>query len=62
MRIGRLPIDEQLAHFRVALMRNPTPAEVLTRAATLGLPQWYLTAGCLCQTVWNAVTGQSPGT
>jgi hypothetical protein len=62
MRIGRLPIDEQLAHFRVALMRNPKLAEVLTRAAALGLPQWYLTAGCLCQTVWNAVTGQSPGT
>jgi hypothetical protein len=34
---------------------------VLSRAASLRLPGWYLTAGCLFQTVWNVVTGRSPG-
>lgn len=24
----------------------------------MSLPEWYLVAGCLCQTVWNVVTGQ----
>ena len=26
----------------------------------LALPEWYLVAGCLYQTVWNIVTGQPP--
>ncbi len=60
MRIGRLPLDEQLAHFQAALTRNHTLTEVLSRSAGLGLPDWYLVAGCLYQTVWNVVTGQPP--
>jgi uncharacterized protein len=56
---GRLPLDEQLAAFRDVLLRNQTLAEVLTRAAVLALPGWYLVAGCLYQTVWNVVTGRS---
>jgi uncharacterized protein len=58
MRIGQLPIDQQLEHFSAALRRNRTLTEVLARAATMGLPGWYLVAGCLYQTVWNVVTGQ----
>jgi hypothetical protein len=60
MRIGRLPIDEQLDHFRAALRRNRTLTEVLARAAAMDLPGWYLVAGCLCQTVWNVVSGRPP--
>lgn len=41
-------------------MRNETLAEVLARAAAMDLPDWYLVAGCLCQTVWNVVTDQQP--
>ncbi|HEY2241372.1 MAG TPA: nucleotidyltransferase family protein [Streptosporangiaceae bacterium] len=33
---------------------------MLTRAAAMNLPGWYLVAGCLYQTVWNVVTGQPP--
>jgi len=62
MRPGRLPLDEQLAHFHAAVSRNPTVTEVLARAATMRLPGWYLVAGCLYQTVWNVVTGQPPST
>jgi len=57
---GRLPLDEQLARFEQTLRRNRTLTEVLARAATLDLPGWYLVAGCLCQTVWNVVSGQPP--
>jgi len=57
---GRLPIDEQLDHFRAALRANATLMRVLDLAAGLGLPGWYLLAGCLYQTVWNVVTGQPP--
>ena len=60
MRAGRLPIDEQLDHFRAALCANATLMRVLGLAAGLGLPDWYLLAGCLYQTVWNVVTGQPP--
>jgi hypothetical protein len=58
MQIGRLPLDEQLRVFQSTLERNRTLVEVLQRAAGLGLPGWYLTAGCLYQTVWNIVTGR----
>ncbi len=50
MRAGQLPIDEQVAHLRAALSRNRTLTEVLSRAATMDLPGWYLVAGCLHQT------------
>ena len=60
MDYGRLPIDEQVAAFQAVLQHNQVLAEVLSRAAALGLPGWYLVAGCLYQTVWNVVTGQPP--
>lgn len=44
-----------------ALQRNPALMEVLSRASALDLPGWYLTAGCVVQTVWNVVTGREPG-
>ena len=58
---GRLPLDEQLGVLREVLSRNDVLVEVLERAAALGLPGWYVTAGCLFQTVWNVVTGRPAG-
>ncbi len=60
--IGRLPLDEQLAELKSALSRNEVLLEVLNRTATLELPDWYVVAGCLFQTVWNVVTGRQPTT
>jgi hypothetical protein len=60
MRLGQLPINQQVAHFRAGLRRNRTLTEVLARAAVMNLPGWYLVAGCLYQTVWNLVTRQAP--
>ncbi|MFD8914678.1 nucleotidyltransferase family protein [Streptomyces sp. NPDC059575] len=56
----RLPIDEQLDCLRAVLSRNEILTEVLDRAAKLDLPGWYVTAGCLFQTVWNVVTDRPP--
>jgi len=58
--IGRLPVDDQVDALRAALSRNEVLVEVLARAAKLDLPGWYLTAGCVFQTVWNVVAGRSP--
>ncbi|MFH9547796.1 nucleotidyltransferase family protein [Streptomyces sp. NBC_00377] len=58
--VGRLPLDGQLEALRSTLSRNDVLLEVLHRTAALGLPGWYLTAGCLFQTVWNVVTGRPP--
>src|SRR5690349_14058992 len=60
MRLGRLPVHEQLDAFRAALARNELLTEVLARAAVVDLPGWYLTAGCVFQTVWNVVTDRPP--
>jgi hypothetical protein len=54
--ISRLPLDQQLESLRAMLSRNDVLTEVLKRTATLDLPGWYVTAGCLFQTVWNVVT------
>ncbi|MGC9669589.1 nucleotidyltransferase family protein [Planosporangium sp. 12N6] len=58
--IGRLPLDEQLAALKTVLSRNDVLLEVLNRTASLGLPGWYVTAGCVFQTVWNVVTDRPP--
>ncbi|MFF2021962.1 nucleotidyltransferase family protein [Streptomyces sp. NPDC058171] len=58
--ISRLPLDEQLDCLRATLSRNDVLTEVLARTAGLQLPGWYVTAGCLFQTVWNVVTDRPP--
>ena len=44
------------------VLADPTVAAILERAPALGLPDWWLTAGVLFQTVWNSLTGRAPGT
>lgn len=36
--------------------------QLLNVAREADLPQWRVTAGCVYQTVWNALTGRPPGT
>jgi hypothetical protein len=55
---SRLPLDEQIEALREVLSHNTVLTDVLARAAELDLPGWYLTAGCVFQTVWNVVTGR----
>jgi hypothetical protein len=56
-RLAQASVDEQRRAFEDMVRRNPVVAEMLGRSAGLGLPQWYLTAGCLFQTVWNLLHG-----
>jgi len=58
MPISRLPVDEQVDALHQILRQNRTLTDVLAGAADLDLPGWYLTAGCIFQTVWNVVTGR----
>lgn len=47
--------------FLDVVMTNDVVRQVLARAPSLGLPDWYLTAGGLFQTVWNVLDGHPPG-
>ena len=52
------PPDERL----VALLRgNRVLWDCLDRLSALELPNWYLGAGCVAQTVWNAAHGKALG-
>ena len=59
-RLGQLPVEAQLKAFENIIAGNPVVAAIVERAAALALPDWYLTAGCLFQTVWNALCGLAP--
>lgn len=48
------PNDEFIALVRA----NPWNAALLDRMPDLGLGDWWLTAGCIAQSVWNAVAGR----
>ncbi len=52
---------EQRARFLDLVRRNPVNAAVLDRAGELDVPDWWLTAGAVFQTVWNALVGRDPG-
>lgn len=46
------------ADFIAAVLRNPVHDALLSRIAELRLPDAWIVAGCLTQTVWNASTGR----
>ncbi len=58
--VPRQPVDEQVDALLTALSCNEVLTEVLRRAATMDLPGWYATGGCVFQTVWNVVTDRTP--
>ena len=45
------------ARFTDIVLANETIRALVDRLAKLGLPDCYLAAGCLCQTVWNHLSG-----
>lgn len=46
--------------FVTLALLNPVNSELLRRLPALGLPEWWLTSGCLFQTVWNVLSGRNP--
>ncbi|KAH0837401.1 hypothetical protein FOPE_05151 [Fonsecaea pedrosoi] len=62
MNPGQLPLHLQITHLREILASNPSLMTVLTRAAALNLPNWYLAGGAVSQTIWNTVSKLPPET
>ena len=46
--------------FFADLQTNPNNARILERWEDVRLPDAWLVAGCLFQTVWNRLSGQAP--
>ena len=46
--------------FITDILRNEANRSILERLPSLGLPDAWLVAGCLFQTVWNQHTGRAP--
>jgi len=53
---------QQEERFLGVVLADPAIRAVLERAPRLGVPDWWLTAGVLFQTVWNALTCRPAGT
>lgn len=57
--LERYPITRNFSQeFLRLVMANPVNAVLLERLPALALPDWYLVAGCLFQSVWNGLTGK----
>jgi hypothetical protein len=52
---------EQRDRFLTLVRRNPVNEAILLRGSALGVPDWWLTAGAVFQTVWNVLDGRDPG-
>lgn len=48
------------AQFLAAALKNPVNVAILRALDSLALPDAWLVAGCLVQTVWNELTGRAP--
>lgn len=54
-------IDQaQIDRLEEMLKQNKTLQIILDRAGSLGMPNWYVGAGCISQTVWNILHGFDP--
>jgi uncharacterized protein len=50
----------QINRVQSLILRNKWNAILLDRTPSLGLGDWWLTAGCIAQTVWNGLYGRAP--
>jgi hypothetical protein len=55
-------LARQIAGLELAVRTNPYVEAVIDGAGSLGLPGWYLGAGCITNTVWNLLQGLDPVT
>lgn len=46
------------AEFLELVLQNANNRVILERAGRLGMPDWWLTAGAVFQSVWNGLTGR----
>src|SRR5579875_3039516 len=55
------PLSEQVAGLEQAVLKNPAVNRILERLQRSPLPNWYLGAGAITQTVWNLLHGLPAG-
>ena len=53
-------LDTQKRLLYEILVQSPVLSEVLRGSPALGLENYYIGAGCICQTVWNYQNGLDP--
>jgi hypothetical protein len=58
--LARATVAEQLAAFERLVLANDVVATLLDRLVGAAAPDWYVTAGCLTQTVWNVLSDFPP--
>jgi len=51
---------EEIDRFLSLVLANHWNATILGRLPKLALPDWWLTAGCLAQSVWNGLYNRQP--
>ncbi len=52
--------EENVRRLEMMLQKNRNVQFILKHAELLGMPNWYLGAGCIAQTVWNVLHGFEP--
>jgi hypothetical protein len=50
-------LQSQLKVLETIVLKNSALKTILERTPSLSLPDWYLGAGCIAQTVWNYFSG-----
>ncbi len=55
------PLAEQLTALASMVERNPVVVTILRRLDALQVPDCWLAAGAVFQTVWNVISGRDPG-
>ena len=56
--IGAMPTQQK--RFRTLVVTNPVIAALIDRLPTLAIPDCWITAGAVMQTVWNALERRDP--
>lgn len=59
---GGAPVGSMPDRFEAIIRADADMMLLLERLRSLRLPQWRVVAGCLYQTIWNALTGRPRGT
>jgi hypothetical protein len=50
-------LPKHMAYLESVLVKSQTVAQVLKQAPALDVPNWYVGAGAIAQTVWNELQG-----
>ena len=58
MQQQKYPLKKQVQIFLELILKNKNIAEILNRGFLNDIPNWYLVAGCLNQTIWNQITNK----